>query len=142
MQSALATKTVSEAFFDTNIVAYFSSDEPAKAEISARLLRAGGVVSVEVLNEFAAVAVRKRRWPISQVRQVLEAVRATCRVVPLTPDTYDLALDLAERHKLNIYDALVVAAASMAGCSILYSEDMHDGLIIDGLTIRNPFARD
>ena len=140
MRSGPGTKTVNEAFFDTNVVAYFTSDDPVKAEISARLLRAGGVVSVQVLNEFAALAVRKRRWPIVQVRQVVEAVRETCQVVPLTPEAHDLGLDLAERYGLNIYDALIVAAASLAGCATLYSEDMHDGLTIDGLTIRNPFV--
>ena len=75
-----------------------------------------------------------------QVRQVVEAVRETCQVVPLTPEAHDLGLDLAERYGLNIYDALIVAAASLAGCATLYSEDMHDGLTIDGLTIRNPFV--
>lgn len=140
MPSDPATKTVSEAFFDTNVVAYFTSDDPKKADVAARLLRAGGVVSVQVLNEFASLAVRKRRWPIIQVRQVLEAVRKTCRVVPLTPDIHDLGLAVAERYKLNIYDAFVVAAALMSDCTVLYSEDMHDGLAIEGLTIRNPFV--
>lgn len=133
-------KTVTDAFFDTNVVAYFTSEDATKADIAARLLRTGGVVSVQVLNEFASLAVRKRRWPISQVRQVLEAVRETCRVVPLTPETHDLGLTVAERYKLNIYDAFVVAAALTSGCTVLYSEDMHDGLTIDGLTIRNPFV--
>jgi predicted nucleic acid-binding protein len=46
---------------------------------------------------------------------------------------------LAERYILNIYDAMIVAAAQLAGCTVLYSEDMHDGLVIDRLTIRNPY---
>lgn len=140
MPSAPVTKTVTEAFFDTNVVAYFSSDDLAKADVAVRLLRGGGVVSVQVLNEFASLAVRKRGWPIVQVRQALEAVRATCRVVPLTPETHDLALTVVERYMLNIYDGLIVAAALTAGCNVLYTEDMHDGLVIDSLTIRNPFV--
>lgn len=67
-------KTVTDAFFDTKAVAYFTCEDATKADIAARLLRTGGVVGVQVPNEFASLAVRKRRWPISQVRQVLEAV--------------------------------------------------------------------
>ena len=61
-------------------------------------------------------------------------------MVPLTETTHELGLVLAERHVLNVYDGMIVAAAQLAGCETLYSEDMHDGLVIDQLTIRNPFA--
>jgi predicted nucleic acid-binding protein len=50
-----------------------------------------------------------------------------------------LGLALAERCKLSVHDGMIVAAAQLAGCTILYSEDMHDGLVIDRLTIRNPY---
>ncbi len=60
-------------------------------------------------------------------------------VVPLTVDTHDRGLALAERYQLSLYDGMIVAAAQLAGCTTLYSEDMHDGLVIDGLTIRNPY---
>jgi predicted nucleic acid-binding protein len=49
---------------------------------------------------------------------------------------------LAERYQLGVYDGMIVAAALVAGCTTLYSEDMHDGLVIDQLTIRNPYAGD
>lgn len=60
--------------------------------------------------------------------------------MPLTPDTHDLGLTVAERYRLNIYDAFFVAAALKSDCTVLYSEDMHDGLTIYGITIRNPFV--
>lgn len=59
----------------------------------------------------------------------------------LTISIHDLGLASAERHKLSVYDGMIVAAALPADCDILYSEDMHAGLLIDGrLTIVNPFA--
>jgi predicted nucleic acid-binding protein len=132
--------SAAKAFFDTNIVAYFASADVAKAKRSGELLRAGGVVSVQVLNEFAAMALRKYALPWSSVRTVLAAVRSTCTVAPLAVTTHELGLALAERHQLNVYDGMIVAAARLSGCDLLYSEDMHDGLIIDGVAIRNPYV--
>ena len=132
--------SVTDSFFDTNILIYFASAHVAKADRSATLLRAGGIVSVQVLNEFASVARRKYGLPWTSVRVVIAAIRSTCKVVPLTVETHELGLALAERHNLNVFDGLIVAAAKLARCTTLYSEDMHDGLVIDGLTIRNPYA--
>ena len=64
----------------------------------------------------------------------------TCAVAPLTVTTHELGLAIAERHQLNVYDGMIVAAAQQAGCDVLYSEDMHDGIVLDGVTIRNPYA--
>jgi predicted nucleic acid-binding protein len=61
-------------------------------------------------------------------------------IVPLTIEMHDRGLALAEQYRLNVYDGMIIAAAQLAGCTVLYSEDMHDGLVIDRLTIRNPFA--
>ena len=97
-------------------------------------------MSVQVLNEFAALARRKHGLPWSGVRTVLAAVRSTCTVASLTATTHELGLALAERYQMNVYDGMIVAAAQLAGCKVLYTEDMHDGLVIDRLTIRNPFA--
>ncbi len=71
---------------------------------------------------------------------MLAAIRSTCTVASLTVTTHELGLAIAEKHQLNVYDGMIVAAAQLAGCTTLYSEDMHDGLVIDGLTIRNPYA--
>ena len=59
--------------------------------------------------------------------------------LPLTTETHEKALAIAERHQLNIYDANIWAAAILAGCDTLYSEDMHAGLMIEGTTLQNPF---
>jgi predicted nucleic acid-binding protein len=140
MPIGAATMTQSNSFFDTNIIGYFASINTEKARISARLLKRGGIVSVQVLNEFANFTLRKRELTFLEIKDVLLAVRSTCAVVPLSVETHDRALLIAERHRLHLYDAMIIAAALLAGCATLYTEDMHDGLSIDGLTIRNPYA--
>ena len=116
----------------------FSSD-PAKATRSEDLLAGGGVISVQVLNECTRVALRKMRKPWPEVREMLNGIRANCTIVPLTLETHERGIAIAERYQLQIFDSMIVAAALIAGCTTLYSEDMHDGLVINGLTIRNPY---
>jgi predicted nucleic acid-binding protein len=129
-----------EAFFDTNVLLYLLSSDEEKADLAEAALADGGVISVQVLNEFAAVASRKLRMAWPEIREVLGTIRAITRVVPLTVQTHDRALAIAERHGFTIYDSLIVAAALAAGCSVLLSEDLQDGQRIeDRLEIRNPF---
>ncbi len=129
----------SDVFFDTNVVVYALSKDAIKATRSETLLAEGGVVSVQVLNEVSRVARGKMRkaWP--EVHEILAGIRAKCRVTPVTIDVHELGLACAERYQLNVFDSMIVAAALIEGCTTLYSEDMHDGLVIDRLTIRNPY---
>jgi predicted nucleic acid-binding protein len=129
-----------DVFLDTNILLYLVSAETAKADRAEELVAAGGVISVQVLNEFASVALRKFAMGLPEIREVLSAVRAICSVEPLSERTHDLALELTERFQLSFYDSLIVAAAILADCSILYSEDMQDAQTIESVTIRNPFG--
>ena len=132
--------SVPDVFLDTNVLLYLLSADAEKADRAEALVAAGGQVSVQVLNEFAAVASRKLAMSWSDIRETLSAVRASCRVAPLSVETHDLGLDLVERVHLSFYDALIVAAATLGKCRVLFSEDMQDGRAIDGVTIRNPFA--
>lgn len=126
-------------FFDTNVLLYLLSADAAKAERAETLVAAGGVVSVQVLNEFAAVAARKLAMRIAEIKIILLNVRALCAVKPLDLATHELGLDLAERYRYSIYDSLIIAAALQAGCSRLYSEDFRHAQKFDRLTILNPF---
>lgn len=126
-------------FLDTNVLLYLISADAAKADRAEALLGAGAVVSVQVLNEFVAVARRKARLSWPDIRDSLGAIRALCAVKPLTIETHDRALDIAERFGLAIYDSLIVAAAAEAGCRRLWSEDMRHGQTIDGVAVANPF---
>jgi predicted nucleic acid-binding protein len=132
--------TKTEVFFDTNVVVYAMAGDPPSAERSWTILRTGGTVSIQVLNECASTLRRKFSFDWPDVVEASRQVRELCDVVPLTVETHDRGFMLAERHQLSVYDGMIVAAAQLAGCKLLYSEDMHDGLVIDGLAIRNPFA--
>jgi predicted nucleic acid-binding protein len=129
------------AFLDSNILLYAIGSEPAKADRADSLVRAGGIISVQVLNEIAKVCVRKRGLAPARVNLLLGLFKDLLQVVPVTVDAHDLAMEMVARHRLAVWDASIVAAALLAGCETLWSEDMHDGLVIDSrLTIRNPFA--
>lgn len=129
-----------KSFFDSNVLLYLVSDDTAKAERAEALLVGGGTISVQVLNEMSNVAMRKHGMRWLQVDALLEPVRALCRIEPLTEYTFDLGRRLAERYQFSVYDAMIVAAALLAEADTLYSEDMQDGLLVEGqLRIRNPF---
>jgi predicted nucleic acid-binding protein len=128
-----------KAFFDTNVLIYVVTSDPRKQK-AQRVLSAGGIVSVQVLNEFANVAYRKLGHAWDEVEFALNQFRVFFdEVSPLTLDTHTSALAIARDHRLSFYDALVVASAIEAGCDTLYSEDMQDGRAFGALTIRNPF---
>jgi predicted nucleic acid-binding protein len=129
-----------KAFLDTNVVLYAFRQDDAHGQIAETLLAAGGTLSIQVLNEFVAVARRKLNRSWKEVRGALNILRVFCpEPVPLTLETHERALQIAERYGYSIFDALIIAAALHAGATTLYSEDMRDGQRIDGLTIRNPF---
>jgi predicted nucleic acid-binding protein len=132
--------SVIERFFDTNVLLYLLSAETAKADLVEEMLVAGGTINVQVLNEFTSVALRKLGMKVAEVREALEPISATCQVLPLTTQTHQRGLQVAERYRFSFYDALIVGAALESGCTVLYSEDMQDGQLIDDtLTIKNPF---
>jgi len=131
-----------KAFFDTNVFVYAIIQDDPRSDHAEELIAQGGTVSVQVLSEFAAVARRKTKMPWVEIRRALDGIKALCPdPLPITLDTHGEALTIAERYGYRIYDALIVASALEARCTILYSEDMQDGQVIDGgLTIRNPFG--
>ena len=132
--------SAAERFFDTNVLLYLLSGDDTKANRAENELSAGGILSVQVLNEFASVASRKLKMSIADIREMLSTIRTVCKVVPVGEKTHDLGLQIAERHALSVYDAMIVAAALLAGCKTLVSEDLQDGQIFEGtLKIQNPF---
>lgn len=132
--------TAERPFLDTNVLLYLISDDPAKAGRAEDLLRGGAIISVQVLNEFVAVARRKTSLTMHDIRDALSAIRELCEVKPLDIDTHERALAICERFGLTIYDALIVAAAELAGCSRLWTEDMQHGQTIGDVALANPFA--
>lgn len=130
------------SFFDSNVLLYVASGDPAKADRAEAAIAGGGAISVQVLNEVANVARRKMRLGWDETRALLSLLRGLLTVHALTAETHGTGLDLAERYGLALYDAMIAAAALHAGCDILLSEDMQHGLVLEGaLRIVNPFRQ-
>ena len=128
------------SFIDTNVLVYVASGDPVKAERAEKVIADGGTISVQVLNELANVARRKMRLSWPETHALLSMIRALLPVQPITVEIHETGLALAERYGLSIYDAMIAASALHAECDTLWSEDMHDGVVIqDRLRIANPF---
>jgi predicted nucleic acid-binding protein len=132
---------VSQPFLDSNVILYLLSGDAAKADRAQALLEAGGVISVQVLNEVTSICLRKLKMPWPEVDALLLAVKAACEVMPLTVASHEKAVEMAKRFQLSFYDANIVASALLSGAPVLLSEDMHSGMRIDGLFIQNPFKK-
>jgi predicted nucleic acid-binding protein len=132
--------SAAESFFDTSVLLYLLSNETSKAERVETLLAERGTLSVQVLNEFASVAMRKFHMPLGEVREILDTLRALCSVEPLTLATHDRGLEIHERFGFSLYDSLLIAAAQLAAVKVFYTEDLQHGQVIDGqLRLVNPF---
>jgi predicted nucleic acid-binding protein len=132
--------SAAKAFIDSNVVLYLLSADATKADRAEAVVSSGAVISVQVLNEVTNVARRKLRLPWHETSEILALIRNLCPVEPLTVETHERGLSIAERYGLSVYDSMIIAAALLAGCDTLYSEDMQDGMIVEGrLRIRNPF---
>lgn len=127
-------------FFDTNVLIYLATDDQRKADHVEFLLRAGGVVSVQVLNEITNISRRKYAMSWKDTFTTLSTVRSYLTVIPITVEIHESGLRVAESYGFSIYDSFIVAAALAAECDTLWSEDMQDGMVVDGrLRIINPF---
>ena len=130
---------MSKPFIDSNIILYLLSSDILKADKAEAILEAGGVISVQVLNEVVSVCQRKLKMHWDEIDAVLQAVKASVQVVPLTEATHELAVQLSKRYQLSFYDAHICAATLIAGSTVLLSEDMQDGMLVDNLVVKNPF---
>jgi predicted nucleic acid-binding protein len=130
--------------FDTNVLIYAFTADDARHRIASlivtNLASQGGSLPSQVLREFLAVVHRKAFMPLVAAREVIKTLEN--RFDACASNSADLieASKLAERHRLNFYDAFICVVARRAGASTLLSEDMKDGAVLDGLRIINPFA--
>ena len=132
------------SFIDTNILVYAeASDEPAKQRIALDLLKqlfetTSGVLSTQVLQEYCNVAIKKLKLPAAHIRAQLDLYEQF-EVVQVTPSIIRTGLDLHQTRSVSFYDAIVLASAQTAGCSVLLSEDMNTGELVGGVRVVNPF---
>lgn len=133
-----------KGFIDTNVVVYlYSNDEPDKRAVALELIEQNNpIISTQVLSELANTLSRKFRLPFDVVARAVTEVQDACTVFPVMPETISQALGLANKYQYSYYDSLILAAALSAGCSMLFSEDMQHGQVIENfLTIHNPFQK-
>ncbi len=129
-----------DVFFDTSVLICAVTQDPRRTPVAEKLLVSGGFISVHVLNELVAVVRRKLQMPWKNVIQTTDLIRSLCETpIPLTVELHEKAISISQRFRYHIYDSLVIAAALACRCSILYSEDMQDGQVVETLQISNPF---
>jgi predicted nucleic acid-binding protein len=138
------------SFTDSNIWLYSLMIDPSsgdpddirKQNIASKLIRQiQPTISTQVINETCSILMRKAKFEEVQIREVVEAFTSICAIVELTTDTLLQASKLRSRYGFSFWDGLIVASALEANASILYSEDMQAGLLVEGkLTIVNPFV--
>ena len=128
------------SFLDSNIVLYLASEDLLKADRAQELVAEGGTISVQVLNEIANISRRKMGLSWTETRNFLLMIRGLLKVEPITIEIHDVGISLAERYQLSVYDSMIVSAALSAECDTLLSEDLQNGLLINGrLRVLNPF---
>ncbi len=133
------------SFFDTNVFLYVVSaaaEDAAKREKAMALIAACDfAISVQVMQEFADAALRKKRLGITpeEVRNMLEELAGNYPVLSPTPSLVFRALELSHRYQIRYYDAAILAAAQELGCQTLYSEDLSHGQTYDTVQVINPF---
>ena len=131
------------AFLDTNVLVYAIGDEEPKRTQAEALVRAlaEGVISSQVVAEFVNVSLLRSLMPSPVLRQALQLLVATLEMHPVEGTTADLGLRLHERYGFSWWDSLILASALESGCAVVYTEDLHDGQVIEGqLRIENPFS--
>jgi len=130
-----------EVFLDTNILVYAFAADDVRSARAVDLLRRGGIVSVQVLSEFVNVSRSKLHRDWQDIREEMALLKLLLpHPVPVTEDTHRMAIDIAESTGYHFYDSQIVAAALLANCKTLYSEDLHNGFRFHELVIENPFT--
>jgi predicted nucleic acid-binding protein len=133
------------SFIDTNVLVYAeASDAPDKQQAALALLKqlyetGTGVLSTQVLQEYCNVAIKKLKLPVAHIRAQLDMYEQF-EVVQITPAIIRAGLDLNQTRSVGFYDALIIASAQIAGCNVLFSEDLNTGEVIAGVHLLNPFA--
>jgi len=133
-------------FVDSNIWIYGILNEPQNRE-KARLARhyavPGTTVSTQVICEVCSVVLKKAKLPDHEIAQIVDSFYDDCMIVNFDRETFISANRLRQRYQFSFWDSLIVAAALAADATILYSEDMQHGLVVDGrLKIVNPFCEE
>jgi len=130
---------------DTNVLAYAEgvNGAPMKTvalDLVRKLPASGTFLPVQVLGELFNLLVRKAGRPASRARSAILGWRDAFPLIETSEAVILSAVELAADHRLGIWDAVILSAASEAGCRLLLSEDLQEGFTWKGVTVTNPFA--
>jgi len=133
------------AFLDTNVLVYrvdFAAPEKQQraAQLVSRLYQSrDAVISTQVMQEFYNTLTRKLGISPNDAA-IATKHHGKARLVSLNGPIIEYAMQRHAAGQFSFWDALIVEAALAAGCKTLYSEDMRHGLVVNGMTIENPFV--
>ncbi len=134
--------TRDKIFLDSNVIIYSFGAEDYKKVIANELLKKNPVISTQVLNEISNVLYRKLNLKVSDIKIAVEFLSRICVVKNITPKTIKSALNIVDQYGFSYYDSMIISSALESKCTILYSEDMSDGQVIDKkLRVVNPFKK-
>ena len=132
-------------FVDSNVWLYAisKSADPNKKLLASQVVASHAVtVSTQVINEVCFNLRRKSGFSEDEVARVIESFYDNRIVVPVDQASMMKACELRGRYSLSFWDSQLLACALLAGCTTFESEDMADGLLVEGaLRISNPFKR-
>lgn len=132
--------TLTNAFLDSNITLYLLDAHTEKSVTAEKLIRQNPHINAQVLVEVGNVCNKKYKWTKHQVCDFWYDLMSDCQVSSISEHILAEAIYLTEKYDFQLFDAIIVSGALEAGCRVLYSEDMHHQLVVEGqLTIINPF---
>ena len=129
---------------DANVLVYTLNEDDRRHPEAVMLLKraatADCVQPMQTFGEFFHVVTRKYRCPAGDAVAAIRRFRDLVDVAVAEEDDFDEALRTVTAHRLQFWDALILATARRAGSSILFTEDLNDGQTVDGVRIVNPFV--
>jgi predicted nucleic acid-binding protein len=130
-----------KVFIDSNISLYLidKSSNSKKQKVEAILLP-HFLISTQVVAENVNVCIKKLKLDKKEAFEFAKALLRRFQTVTITPDVLLKSFEISLTYQVSSWDAIIVSTALLNDCTILYSEDMHNGLVIEGtLRIVNPF---
>ena len=126
---------------DTNILLYsIDKDDSRKLNIAVKLIENNPTIFSQNISEFMNVLLNKWKYPKAQLGLIVSEILDSCLLMSTSTRAYKNSFELIKKYDFQVFDSIIIASALEAGCTILYSEDMHNGLIIENqLEIINPF---
>lgn len=139
-------KDTNKVFFDSNVLIYTVDDKDLKKQqiavelITNSIKNENGIISTQSLQEFYNATTRKLLCTSKDAKYYAENFANSFEVHKISPEMIFNAIDISINNKISFWDSLIVSAAQDSGCVIVYSEDLNDGQIINGVKILNPFG--